>query len=423
MTPKKVAIVDGYSTGRFYAPKLKAQNVDCVHVQSEVEINPFDVASFRPDDYLKNIVNTSLSETSAALRKEGIDAIVSGSESGVILTDTLAMELGLPGNDYALTIARRDKQKMQDALKMAEVQGPFSLEVASKAQFLQEFPHDLTNKYVVKPKDAAGSDGVHICNTTQEVESAIGTLLGQMNCMGSVNDTVLVQEFLEGAQYIVNTVSARGRHAVAEIWLDQRVEVAHGIAYSHEQLLPLNGSTQDILSEYALSVVQALGIKEGPAHHEIILTKTGPKLVEVGCRPQGSIDPFVIEKAIGYSHVSLTVDTVINPDVLSENLKFMQEPSLVRCVSLISHKTGRVSETRNLAKVCRLKSFATVHNIAKIGDDIHVTVDIATSPGVFYLAHPNIAQLESDYQEIRQIEKNEGFFTIEEDAVTDGVYA
>ena len=42
------------------------------------------------------------------------------------------------------------------------------------------------------------------------------------------------------------------------------------------------------LIEYNIKVVKALGIKVGPAHSEIILSKDGPVLVEIGARLNGA---------------------------------------------------------------------------------------------------------------------------------------
>ncbi len=132
-------------------------------------------------------------------------------------------------------------------------------------------------------------------------------------------------------------VSAGGNHLVSEIWSDTRQKVAHGIAYSCEQLLLLEGTVQTILSNYVLTVLDALGIDEEAAHHEVIITTDGTKLIEVGCRTQGSIDPNIIEAAIGYSHVSLSIDAVCAPERFSGPIQFKEDFSLVRRVSLVSN--------------------------------------------------------------------------------------
>lgn len=66
------------------------------------------------------------------------------------------------------------------------------------------------------------------------------------------------------------------------------------------------GDKEKALINYANQVVRALGIAQGPTHMEIILTPTGPCLVEVGTRCHGG------EVLSIYLFINLSIILLIN---------------------------------------------------------------------------------------------------------------
>lgn len=87
-------------------------------------------------------------------------------------------------------------------------------------------------KAVVKPVEGAGSDGVFICNSPDEVRSAYGSLEGTKNVLGLTNYSVLLQEYLKGDEYVVDTVSRSGVHKCVAIWkYDKRMFNGSPVVY------------------------------------------------------------------------------------------------------------------------------------------------------------------------------------------------
>ena len=87
-------------------------------------------------------------------------------------------------------------------------------------------------KAVVKPCEGAGSDGVTICNSKQEVRDAFLKLDGTRNVLGLTTYEVLVQEYLVGDEYVVDTVSRDGVHKCVAIWkYDKRIYNGSPVVY------------------------------------------------------------------------------------------------------------------------------------------------------------------------------------------------
>ena len=53
-----------------------------------------------------------------------------------------------------------------------------------------------------------------VFRSLEEVQRAYGSIMGKINGLGLENQYVLVQEFLDGTEYVVDTVSLNGIHKV-----------------------------------------------------------------------------------------------------------------------------------------------------------------------------------------------------------------
>ena len=78
-----VAIVDGYSTGNFLPAAFASHGADVIHVLSTKE---WSRSMLLPDldQYVGNIVHTTVEETAAALKERGVVAVVAGQEPGAV---------------------------------------------------------------------------------------------------------------------------------------------------------------------------------------------------------------------------------------------------------------------------------------------------------------------------------------------------
>ena len=76
------------------------------------------------------------------------------------------------------------------------------------------------------------------------------------------------------------------------------------------RLLPPDGEIQDTLTSYVFSVLDAVGLKYGPCHTEVMFTARGPILVEVNCRLHGLQGPHLIGMATGTSKATYAVDAL-----------------------------------------------------------------------------------------------------------------
>lgn len=118
---------------------------------------------------------------------------------------------------------------------------------------------------------------------------SISKVFNQKGYYGNESTELLIQERINGDEYVVNTVSCGGVHRITLIWKYNKIKTSEGghIYDSFESINELDLGEAKLV-EYAYDVADALGIQYGPVHGEYMIDENGPVLIEVNCRPCGA---------------------------------------------------------------------------------------------------------------------------------------
>ena len=229
--PAAVVVVDPISTGAILARRAHDLGFAVVRVWSDVvpeELRNFvdPRASF---EYAATIQHTTdnVPGTVSLLRdlELHIRDVMVGCETGVLLGDALCEGLGVRGNGTAKSALRRNKFLQTEALRLAGINA-CGQRLADSAADVEDFIREREESVdesrpfeaVVKPVEGAGSDGVTVCHSADEVRRAFASLEGTKNVLGLMNYSVLLQEYLRGDEYVIDTVSRSGVHKCVAIW-------------------------------------------------------------------------------------------------------------------------------------------------------------------------------------------------------------
>jgi hypothetical protein len=408
-------VVDAYSTGARLAPRFAAAGLAVVHVQSSPHLPNFYSRAFQADDFVENVVHDGdLEATAARLAAHEPAFVVVGAEPGVPLADALSERLGLPSNGSELSAARRDKNAMSEALRRAGLRAAEALKTGDAVEAVTWAAARGGAPVVVKPLDSAGTDGVSICKDGAAIEAAFAANLGRPNALHGANEQLLVQELLQGTQLFVNSISWDGVHHVSEVWRDNKLRVGANFIYDYEELLPRHGEQQNQVVPYVESVLDALGIRFGPAHTEVMLTGTGPVLVESGARMHGSVPDEIVDRCTP-SHQTLTAEAYLDPHSVARRAAQPYELAAgAYCVMLISQHEGRIVSDAGMREIEALPSFAGTISMLGPGDQLKKTIDLFSCPGIIYLVDPNREQLKTDYDRIRELDATGAVFEVEQ---------
>ena len=414
-----IVVVDPVSTGAVLSYQIfTKRRLHVVCVWSDVvpeELKSF-VAKGMAVDFVGRVqhVTGKLADTVTAVRSLGVSVreVIVGCETGVLLGDELSEALQLRTNGVAKSSLRRNKFLQQEAVRAGKLNacGQQLAETAADVEtFLKEY-NPTPFKAVVKPVEGAGSDGVSICSSADEVRAAFKTLEGTKNVLGLTNYAVLRQEYLQGIEYVVDTVSRNGVHKCVAIWrYDKREFNGAPFVYFGMQLLPADAEPHlREMVDYTFGVLDVLGIEHGCCHTEIKQETRGPVLIEVNCRVHGGEGTWapMAEACLGYSAVSALLDAYLDPAAFSAlprlPLAFKAHAMEAKLRSAVEGTLTRIDE-EGMAAIRALPSYRAEFVPLAVGKPVFKTIDAVSASGNINLVNDDLQQLHDDYEKLHEI--------------------
>jgi biotin carboxylase len=407
-----VVIVDPYSEGAMLAEALRARGVKCVAIESSLEI-PKSMRSRFNSGVFWDIVqhDADFEQTLYAVKRYQPTYVVAGCESGVELAEKLGNKLGLPTNGATLREARRDKYLMTEAARAHGLRTAVQFLSNDIDEIIDRVSKTLDWPVILKPPRSVASDSVFCCRSIDEVRKAAVKILSGTNVLGCRNPSVLVQEFLAGIEYVVDTVSYESKRKTTAIWQYSRPAAAVSgefVCYDAMTLLPYAGERQEVLKSYVFKVLDALAIRYGPAHCELMWVDGEPVLIEVAARLSGGINALLSGICGGLCQLDETVESMLAPDRFLATLN--DQPCLQRRavnLFLMPKRRGRLVRVRGLNEI---RSLPTLHSVsvgAQPGDMVKRVAGLVT------LVDADIQSIERDINTIRALE-DEGIFEVED---------
>lgn len=407
MTGATVVVVDPYSSGAALPAMLRRTGLRPVTVAAYPPPAPvLAAAPGVPDLDLRLGPGDTPEQVAAALRPRRPVAVVPGTESGVPLADALAAALTPAlANDPATAAARRHKGRMVAAVRAAGLPVIRTVTSGDPAEVGRWLTANglLGAHLVVKPPASAGTDGVTLVRGGAGWRAAMAALQGRRNLMGLVDHEVVVQERVTGTEYVVDTFTADGRHTVTNICRYAKTATdGGGMVYESMEFLPYAGRGHPELVDYVTGVLDALGVRFGPAHSEVMMTGSGPLLIETGARLAGAGLPGATRLATGDS----------GADRLIARLTGRPSPAdyrLERCVLVAYFVVRSAGVLRNVAAYERVRALPTCRHLrvnVRDGDRVPATSDLMSTLGLGWavLAHRDPARVAADHAALRELE-------------------
>jgi biotin carboxylase len=404
-----VVIVDPYSSGAALASALRKQGLQPVCVLSHPAPPPAYAKGFRPGDFALTLSEeVGLDQVVRELSPVKPIAVLAGAESGVVCADALGAALApWYANDPTRASARRHKGDMVKALEAHGVDAITTTCVTRPEDAVawvaraQLGGRDL----VVKPAKSALTDGVRLVPGGDGVAAAVSSLLGTTNAFGQTNREIVVQERITGTEYVVDTFSFDGRMSVTNVCRYAKTAVAAAFAvYESIEFLPLDEPEIAGLADYVKQALDALGVRFGLAHTEVMITSAGPRLIETGSRPPGAGLPALAEVATGDSGIRRLVRYLAGDRAIPLDYRLDWH---VTGVYFIARQPGTAVNTAAYEKIRDLPSCRHLQVNVRDGDQVAATTDLLSTLALGWavLAHRDPQAVRRDHQAIREIEE------------------
>jgi biotin carboxylase len=399
-------VVDPLGTGQEYPAAFREAGVETVAVMSTPEPIALYKASWHPENFQHiHMYDGDLAGLAQTLRGYQPLCLIPGSETGVELAEQL-VELVVPGTGHvpALAAARRDKWAMAMALRDAGL--PHLRQTCSAdPDEIERWLHNIglaESRVVVKPPKSAATDNVHIVPPGADWRPFFDQIYGHMNDFGLRNDAVLVQEYADGPEFLIDSYSVDGVHGLVDVCRYTKVQKGDRIGiYDLVDFIEPDHPQVLAVWPYAQQVLDAVGVRNGCCHTEVILTPDGPRLLEVGARPAGGGHQMITKLATGTNHIERTVAHRVRGE-FRPGYELVQH---VASVVISAPEAGTWCNAELFADVDSLATFHMKHFYFGTGDAVPAPGGLSTMLGWVVLVTRDKAALDADYHRIKELER------------------
>lgn len=270
----------------------------------------------------------------------------------------VAEKLGLPGISYDTALKATDKFEMIKAFKAHDVASPWFFTVDSIEE-LKALEGQLTYPCIMKPTDNAGSHGVVLAKSFDDMIREY-----DYSRENARHGKVIIEEYLKGDEVSVEVMVVDGKVNILQITDKLTTGAPHFVEMGHSQPSRHPVDIQRVIKELATKACQAVGINQGPAHVEMMVTERGPVMIELGARMGGdNITTALVPLSTGIDMVKATIDVALGnqPDI---------EPSLY-CASAIRYiaaPEGMITSIKGVEEAKQLSGVKEVIMTKSVGE-------------------------------------------------------
>lgn len=319
----------------------------------------------------------------------------------------------LPHVPYVLGPSERSIEWATHKGKMRELIGAYDPRLVPKMQpiastgdgEMAKVLENLVFPMIVKPTGLSDSTLVTKVQTEQELRDTLRSSFAALEetykrNRGNGKPGLLVEEFMEGDQYTIDTyVNEYGK-----VWflpfLMSKSAYHMGLpgfyTYQTETYHELNAAEQDAGRCAVESAIHAVGLRSSVVHFDLYKTTEGWKIVELGARP-GALRQEIYEASYG-------VDHALNELLL----KIGQEPELEagrRTHSMVfkvyPEATGEVVSIDGVNEARRHPATYTVNQFVKPGDRVLPITDGGSVAVQGVLCGSDVETLRKEVAEVR----------------------
>ncbi len=364
MTEPWLVLVESNTTGsgRLFCSSARRLGLRPVLLARDPARYPYVAADAIDHEIADTNTATGVLDACAGLGNAPIVGVTSSSEYYIATAAQAAAELGLPHPSPDAVRACRDKHAQRRALTAAGVACPASKAAHDQDQATQEAA-DIGYPVVVKPASGTGSIAVRLCHTPDQVRAAVAHAFAKPDPALPPQDTVLVEEFLTGAEYSAELIDDQ----VVGITRKLLGPEPYFVEIGHDFPAPLAEAERKSIAQTAIDAVRALGLRSGGAHVELRYSAAGDLcVVEVNPRLAGGMIPRVVQEATG-------IDMIFNVVAAAAGRPEPIEPRCSRSASirfLVAAQQGTLTGVEGVAEAQRQPGVVEVGITFPVGQPV-----------------------------------------------------
>lgn len=274
------------------------------------------------------------------------------SEIAVTSVAAAAKALNLPGISIETAKKCTDKFEMRSAFIANNLPSPRFL-LVNNFEEAQLGIQTIGIPAVIKPVDSSGSRGVMRLDSIEGLEYAY-----QAARNSSRSQKVIIESFIEGEEFTVETITVNGLTTILGFSKKKRIPFPHCVSVELIYFNYLKHEYGQRIVKLAIDAINSVGLLNGTAHTEIILSNNGPVLVEMAARGGGyEIFTKILPEISGVNTMDVIIDLSLGlaPTICATNsrcaaLKFFDSEKRG-----VIHSVSGIEVVKNLEGVLGLE--------------------------------------------------------------------
>lgn len=279
----------------------------------------------------------------AAARECAVNGILTTSDYPVNVVAFVARELSLPAMSVEVAAICTNKYLQRQLFSENRINCPFYKLITGIQELvsLDDFP------YMIKPVDSSASRGVKKVNSRDELTDYF-----PIASSFSKSGKVIVEKFIEGREFSVETLSQNGRTSIIAITEKITKGEEQGFFVEDAHLIPANLSVAErcLIETEVLKAISVIGLDNCPTHTEIKLNTKGAWIIEIACRLGGdNITSDLVPLATGVDMlenlIRLSVGEPVDTSQTCYNyaaIQFFNQENYDKCVAFLEHEDRRI---------------------------------------------------------------------------------
>ena len=354
------------------------------HQVIAVDMDPLAIG-FSVEGVIKEVISTIDKEAVLyAAIKHNIDGIMTlASDMPMQTIAYISGKLKLPSISVSSSIKVTNKRYMREALKKENI--PIPLFAASdNLKSLKPLAKKIFNKNIkciLKPADSSGSRGVNLIESIDELESAFYNSQEY-----SKSGYVMLEEYMVGAEVSVESITYENECNVIQITDKMTTGAPNFVEMGHSQPSRNTKDIKESIIQLTKAATKVLGINYGPSHTEIIITKDGPKIVEIGARLGGdNITSHLVPFSTGVNMIENCIKLA-----LSEAPNLIKEYNNGSAIRYIKADHGEIVSIEGIEKA---REISNIKEVVIVNDKLSKPIKSSTDRIGYVIAQAENAEI------------------------------
>lgn len=294
-----------------------------------------------------------------AKRYDVAGVITTATDKPLVMMARVAEALHLPFYSVKTAQWSTDKYQMKQRFMLGGV--PFAKgKLAKNVEDVDDFEFPV----IVKPRDNSGSRGVKLCRDRQELKECIAEALEFSHL-----DTVLVEEFIDGQEYSIESIHYDGKSKVIQFTEKKTTEFPYNVELGHIQPAMLSDGVKDEIRKIVEKIAMALNFNNCGSHTELKIGPRGITVIETSPRFGGDfITSTLVPLSTGLNIDDLLIDISIGNKLSDNDL----QPVKNRCSGVVffNLSEGKIERIGNLDELKTIKGLHFYYFGLKEGDTV-----------------------------------------------------